>query len=71
MNKKGWMYCSKYFSGLTPQSLKFKEVIIDINKYFKIRFLPHRKPIERNFEGSIFVFVWEWYETHKYDVWDK
>jgi len=50
------MYCSKHFSGLTPQSLKFTEIIIDINKDLKIRFLPHRKPTERTFEGLIVVY---------------
>jgi hypothetical protein len=50
------MYCSKHFSGLTPQSLKFAEIIIEINKALKIRFLPHRKPSERPFEGLIVVY---------------
>jgi len=51
------MYCSKHFSGLTPQSLKFIEIIVDINKNKKILFLPHRKPNEHPFKGlNVFYY---------------
>jgi hypothetical protein len=59
MNKRiddSEMYCSKHFSRLAPRSLKFTEIIIDINKDLQIRFLPHRKLTERPFEGLIVVY---------------
>jgi len=65
------MYCSKHFSGLTPQSLKFIEIIIDNNKDLKNSFPTSQKTYRTSFWRLNRGLLWEWYETHKYDVWAK